>query len=136
MNYLTFPFEKSASLLIKTDAEKKIIVVEVAESEIEIFQSLNYRTQKEFTRPLALKFTSSLVQSLSLQQFKFDAEQFLIESETNRVRGIQLIKKTSDKGKYIQSYAGFSLAIIAPIGFAKKFGITLNKTIITIKNKS
>ena len=135
MSYLSFPFEKSATLIIKTGATKKTISVEVANSEIEIFQSLCYREIKDFKNPLALRFTNHLVQSLSLQEFTFDAEQILVEAESNVVRGVQFIKKSKFQGKNIQSYAGFSLAIIAPIGFAKKFGIALNKTIINIKKK-
>ena len=132
MNHLPYPFEKSASLKIKTASKQNSFNVEIADSEIEIFQSLNFRTSKEFKAPLVLKFENPLVQSLSLQKFKFDAEQILVEDGSNIVRGIQLIKKVKGSGKYIQAYAGFSIAILAPIGFAKKFGIVLNKTIIKL----
>ena len=133
MKYLPFPFEQSTSLVIKTAKSINILTAELASSDVEIFQSLNYRAAKDFKSPLVLQFSNPLIQSLSLQQFKFDAEQILIEEGSNVVRGVQLIKKAKASGKYVQAYAGFSLAILAPVGFAKKFGIELNKTIITIK---
>jgi hypothetical protein len=133
MKYLPFPFEQSTLLVIKTAKSINILTAELASSDVEIFQSLNYRAAKDFKSPLVLQFSNPLIQSLSLQQFKFDAEQILIEEASNVVRGVQLIKKSKSNGKYVQAYAGFSLAILAPVGFSKKFGIELNKTIITIK---
>jgi uncharacterized membrane protein (UPF0127 family) len=127
MSNLKYPFEKSALLSINNDAN---LLVEIAESPIEIFQSVNYRTKKDFNLPLVLKFSNPLTQAFSLQEFAFDIEQILIESDTNLVRGIQLIKKHNYAGSNVQSFAGFSLVILAPVGFSKKHGIKLNQTTI------
>jgi hypothetical protein len=99
MSQLNIPFEQSATLLITGLKQPIKIRTELAVSDIEIFQALNYRTKKQFKQPLTLKFSNPLVQSFVKMNFLFTTELIAIDYKTNKVKKIQLLqlkKKTMD----------------------------------------
>ena len=65
--HLAFPFTGSAQLTIKRKKRVKKIEVELATSEIEIFQSACYRSAKDLQKPLVLVFSNPTIQSFTLQ---------------------------------------------------------------------
>ena len=86
MKHLPFPFDANIVLQIKTGKKKEQLVCELAASTIEIYQSLNYRSKKDFKIPLVLQFESSIVQSLSLQNFSFPVEQICIDYRDGKAK--------------------------------------------------
>lgn len=71
MKHLQFPFAETVTLVVKNGKARSSIECELASSEMEIYQSLAYRSKKDFTKPLALVFSSPTVQYLSKQSFDF-----------------------------------------------------------------
>ena len=132
MKNLPFPFEASVVLNIKTGKKKDQLVCELAASTIEIYQSLNYRSKKDFKIPLVLKFESPIVQSLSLQNFSFPVEQICIDYRDGKVKKAGLIRPAKTPGKFIHGYSEFSLVILAPVGTIEKYGITIDLSVCCV----
>ncbi|MEI6596342.1 MAG: hypothetical protein WCO28_12325 [Bacteroidota bacterium] len=132
MKHLPFPFDANIVLQIKTGKKKEQLVCELAASTIEIYQSLNYRSKKDFKIPLVLQFESSIVQSLSLQNFSFPVEQICIDYRDGKAKKAGLIRPAKTPGKFIHGYSEFSLVILAPVGTIKKLGITVDLTVCTV----
>ena len=135
MKHLSFPFESSTALQIKTGKKKDQLICELATSDIEIYQSLNYRAKKDFKIPLVLQFESPIVQSLSLQNFSFPVEQICIDYRDGKVKKTGIISPSKTQGKFIHGYSEFSLVILAPVGTIKKYGITIDLSVFKLTNK-
>lgn len=133
MTHLPFPFAHKAQIDIKNEAGFKQVDAELAASEIEIFQSAAYRTDKDLPRPLVLLFDDATQQQFSKQDLSTPLEQILIEANTGKVVGIYPILPNPSKGRFIQCFSGLQAVILALPGFAKKHGIQLHKTIVGIK---
>ena len=129
MKHLPFPFDANIVLQIKTGKKKEQLVCELAASTIEIYQSLNYRSKKDFKIPLVLQFESSIVQSLSLQNFSFPVEQICIDYRDGKAKKAGLIRPAKTPGKFIHGYSEFSLVILAPVGTIEKYGSTIDLTV-------
>ncbi|MBU3715216.1 MAG: hypothetical protein FGM46_09780, partial [Ferruginibacter sp.] len=71
MQHLNYPFDQTVTLNITTGGKKILLEAELASSEMEIYQSLNYRQPDEFTRPLVLRFQNPNIQYFSKQSFAF-----------------------------------------------------------------
>lgn len=133
MSQLNTPFEHLATLLISKGKNQLKIETELASSDIEIFQSLNYRRKKDFTQPLTLKFSNPLAQSFVKINFLFPVELISIDYITNKVKKIQLIPTNENKGDFIQGFSEYSVAVFAPRGFSKTNKIEEGVTSIKIK---
>ena len=133
MSQLNIPFNQSTSLIVSTDKQPLKINTELATSDIEIFQGLNYRTKKEFTKPLTLKFSNPLVQSFVKINFSFPVEMIAVDYLTNKVKKTQFIPAKKEGGDFIQGYSEYALVILAPKGFCKSNKIQEDVTIIKIK---
>jgi len=133
MNRLNTPFEKTCTLLFTTGKHFLKIKTELASSDVEIFQSLNYRTKKEFTQPLTLKFSNPLVQSFVKISFHFPVEMIAVDYITNKVKKSQYVPAKKEEGDYIQGFSEYSLVLYAPRGFCKKNKILEDSTTIVIK---
>ena len=134
MKHLSFPFINTCDLQLKTKVAEKVITCELAESVIEIFQSLNFRKAKDFTIPLVLKIENTNIQSFVLTNYSFQVEHICID-EKNMVDKTytQFVSKTT--ASFVQSFSAFKFIILAPVGFIKKYKIKEKDTIISLINK-
>ena len=133
MNHLSYPFALSVTVIIKTGRIAIKTQTERASTDVEIYQALNYRTVKEFNRPLTLLFSNPLVQSFTKFNFSFATELIAVDYKSNPVKKIQTIQPKKGQGDFIQGFSEYSLVILAPKGFCKKNNIEEAKTLITIK---
>lgn len=133
MKHLKFPFAENVTIEITNGKKKAIVECELASSEIEIFQSLSYRTKKDFKKPLVLLFDNPTTQYLSRQSFNFPVIQVTVNYGNNLVKKVSLVPKSNkENGQYIQSYAEFSLVLFLPFDSELKKLIVENKTIINV----
>jgi hypothetical protein len=133
MKHLQFPFAETVTLVVKNGKARSRIECELASSEIEIYQSLAYRSKKDFTKPLALVFSSPTVQYLSKQSFDFSLVQVNVDYRSNLVKKVlHLAKSGKSSGSYIQAFSEFSLVLLIPIGHALIKEIVLDESKITI----
>lgn len=133
MKHLKFPFAENVTIEISNGKKKVLVDCELASSEIEIFQSLSYRTKKDFKNPLVLLFDNPTTQYLSRQSFNFSVTQVNVNHGNNLVKKVSLIPKSNkENGQYIQSYAEFSLVLLLPFENELKKLIVENKTIINV----
>jgi uncharacterized membrane protein (UPF0127 family) len=132
MKHLQFPFAENVSIEITNGRKKVLVECELASSEIEIFQSLSYRTKKDFKKPLVLLFYKPTIQYLSRQSFNFPVIQVNVNHGNNVVKKVSLVPKSNkENGQYIQSYAEFSLVLFLPFDSELKKIVVENKTIIS-----
>jgi len=112
MQHLSYPFDQTAKLKI-TNASKTILLeAELASSEIEIFQSLNYRQPDEFIQPLVLQFENPDIQYFSMQSFTFPVVQVCAERKTGLVKRVASIPAQANAGgNFIQCYSEFLLVM-------------------------
>ena len=133
MKHLQYPFAENVTIEITNGKKKVLVNCELASSEIEIFQSLSYRTKKDFKEPLALMFGNPTTQYLSRQSFNFPVVQVNVNHENNLVKKISLVQKSNkENGQYIQSYAEFSLVLLLPLDSELNKIIVENKTLIQV----
>jgi uncharacterized membrane protein (UPF0127 family) len=121
--FLQFPFESTCVLQIK--GEK--ITCELAVSTIEIFQSLNYRSEKDFTTPLVIKFENPNIQSYVLSNYTFPVEHICV-SENKIIERVYIQATSNSNANFIQAFSGYDFVILAPIGFIKQYDIKENET--------
>lgn len=133
MSQLNTPFEQSTSLIISTGNQRLKIKTELAISDIEIFQALNYRSKKDFTQPLTLKFRNPLAQSFVKINFSFPVEMIAVDYLTNKVKKTQFIPAKKEGGVFIQGFSEYSIVVFAPKGFCKGNKIEEEKTVIQLK---
>ena len=133
MNKLNTPFESTGTLLVTTSKLSLKLKTELGISDVEIFQALNYRTKKEFTHPLTLKFDNPLAQSFVKLNFLFPVELIAIDYLTNKVKKIQFLPFKKEGGDFIQGFSEYSIVILAPRGFAKTNKIEEGVTSIKLK---
>ena len=130
MHHIRFPFAESIDLSIVKAGKTTIINCELASSDVEIFQSLNYRKKSIFKRPLVLKFASPTLETYSSQNFDFAVEQICVDHVTNVVKKISVISPHKRTGTILQGYTEFSIVILAPVGFAREYRVKEDNTII------
>jgi uncharacterized membrane protein (UPF0127 family) len=134
MKHLQFPFAENVTIEISNGKKKVLVDCELATSEIEIFQSLSYRTKIDFKKPLVLLFDNPTTQHLSRQSFNFPVIQVNVNHGNNLVKKVSLVPKSNKvNGQYIQSYAEFSLVLLLLVDSELKKLIVENKTIISLK---
>ena len=134
MKHLQFPFAENVTIEITNGRKKVLVECELASSEIEIFQSLSYRTKKDFKKPLVLLFDNPTTQYLSRQSFNFPVIQVNVSSSSNLVKKVSFVPKSNkENGQYIQSFAEFSIVLLLPVDSELKKQIVENKTIISLK---
>ena len=137
MQILNFPFSNSVQVNISNDSEVNQLECELAHSDLEIFQSLNFRKEKHFNKPLALRFANPLAQSFTRQSFDFPVEQIIVDYKNNTVKSIETIypdtKQNTKPSLYsFKAYTNCSLVILAPKGLTKKRNIQVAKTKIIV----
>ena len=131
MKHLQFPFNDECIIAIKHDKNTVEIICELATSPIEIFQSLTFRKETDFTIPLILKFSNPNVQSFALSNYDFSVKHICVD-ENNMVDKIYVQPASKSKAQFIQSYSSFSFIILAPVGLLKKYSIQEKITSITL----
>ena len=133
MKHLSFPFINTCELQLKTKVAEKVITCELAESVVELFQSLNFRKAKDFTVPLVLKIENPNIQSSVLTNYFFPVEHICID-ENNIVDKTytQFVSKTT--APFVQSFSGFKLIVLAPVGFVKKYKVKEKETTTSLIN--
>ena len=134
MKHLSFPFNNTCELLLRTKDAEKVITCELAESVIEIFQSLNFRKAKDFTIPLVLKIENANIQSFVLTNYFFTVEHICVD-ENNIVDKTYTQFVSNATAPFVQSFSVFKFIILAPVGFIKKYKIKEKDTIISLINK-
>ena len=134
MQHLNYPFDQTVTLNITTDGKKILLETELASSEMEIYQSLNYRKPDEFTRPLVLLFQNPNIQYFSKQAFAFPVVQVCCEKKTGLVKRVALITQpTNFEGNFIQCYSEFLLVLYLPPNAPVLKQIKTGSTIIRFK---
>ncbi len=131
MKHIRFPFAESIDLSIVKGGKTTIINCELASSDVEIFQSLNYRKKSIFKRPLVLQFSNPLLQTYSALNFDFAVEQICVDHVTNVVKKISVISPHKKTGSFLQGYSEFSIVILAPVGFAREYRVKEDNTLIS-----
>jgi uncharacterized membrane protein (UPF0127 family) len=126
--YLPFPFVNNCTIQIDNGAKTKQLTCELATSAVEIFQSLNYRKTKDFTKPLVLQFPLDNVPSFIWSNYAFAVEHICIDEKDKVVRLYRQLPKKST-APFIQAVA-YKLLILAPLGFTEQHKIKENDTII------
>lgn len=115
MQHLSYPFDQTAKLTITTGSKKILLEAELASSEIEIYQSLNYRQPDEFIQPLALRFQDPNIQYFSRQCFAFPVVQVCVDWNTGLVKRVASIAAQANTGgNFIQCYSEFLLVLFLP----------------------
>lgn len=138
MQIINYPFKKSGTITLTNEILSNSIDCELAITDIEIFQSLNYRKEKHFKKPLALIFNNPKAHSFTKLNFQFAVEQICVDHKDNKVKKIEIIfpDKNLEKNKInttnLKSYSDYSLVILAPQGLIKSKNIQINKTKILI----
>ena len=134
MKHLQFPFAEKVTIELTNGKKKVLVDCELASSEIEIFQSLSYRTKKDFKKPLVLLFDNPTTQYLSRQSFNFPVIQINVSYSSNLVKKVSFVPKSNkENGQYIQSFSEFSIVLLLPVDSVLKKLIVENKTIISLK---
>ncbi len=134
MQHLRYPFNQIAKLTITTGNKKILLEAELASSEIEIYQSLNYRQSEEFTRPLVLRFQNPNIQYFSKQSFTFPVVQVCCEKKTGLVKRVAPITEpTNSEENFIQCYSEFLLVLFLPPNAPALKQIKTGSTIIRFK---
>ena len=131
MKHLSFPFSNTCGLQLKTKDPEKAISCELAESVIEIFQSLNFRNEKDFKIPLVLKIEDANIQSFVLTNYSFPVEHICI-GEKNIVDKTYTQFVSNTTAPFVQSFSGFKFVLLAPVGFIKKYKIKERGTTISL----
>lgn len=124
-NYLQFPFGSTCVLQLQNEN----VICELAVSTIEIFQSLNFRNEKDFTTPLVIKFENPNIQSYVLSNYSFPVEHICV-SENKIVEKMYLQGASDPKANFIQAFSSYDFVILAPIGFIEKYTLTEKETTI------
>ena len=115
MQHLSYPFDQTAKLKITNGSKKFLLEAELASSEIEIYQSLNYRQPDEFIQPLVLRFHNPDIQYFSRQSFAFPVVQVCAEKKTGLVKRVAPIAAQANTGgNFIQCYSEFLLVLFLP----------------------
>ena len=115
MQHLSYPFDQTAELKITTGSKKILLEVELASSEMEIYQSLNYRQPNEFIQPLVLRFHNPDIQYFSRQSFAFPVVQVCVDWKTGLVKRVATIAAQANTGgNFIQCYSEFLLVLFLP----------------------
>ena len=115
MKHLNYPFDQTAKLKITTGSKKILLEAELASSEIEIYQSLNYRQPDEFIQPLVLRFHNPDIQYFSRQSFAFPVVQVCVDWKTGLVKRVASIAAQANTGgNFIQCYSEFLLVLFLP----------------------
>jgi hypothetical protein len=115
MKHLSYPFDQAAKLKITNGSKKILLEAELASSEIEIYQSLNYREPDEFIKPLVLRFQNPDIQYFSMQSFSFPVVQVCAERKTGLVKRVASIAaQVNTGGNFIQCYSEFLLVLFLP----------------------
>ena len=131
MIHLSFPFSNTCELQLKTKDPEKAISCELAESVIEIFQSLNFRNEKDFKIPLVLKIEDANIQSFVLTNYSFPVEHICI-GEKNIVDKTYTQFVSNTTAPFVQSFSGFKFVILSAVGFIKKYKIKEKWTTISL----
>ena len=137
MQVLNYPFRKTVKIQIENDFMVNHLDCELAVSDLEIFQSLNYRKEKHFSKPLALLFSNPLAKSFSRQEFDFPVEKIEVDYKNNRVKSIDTIYPNKNKTlnntlDCLTAYSNCSLVILAPQGLTNVKNIRVAKTSIKL----
>jgi hypothetical protein len=133
MSKLNTPFAQTTSITIVTGKSTFKVGTELASSDIEIFQSLNYRSKKEFTKPLTLRFGNPLAQSFVKFNFNFSVELIAVDYLSHKVKKLQVIPAKKGGGDFIQGFSEYSIVVFAPIGFSKAHKIKEGESTLTSK---
>lgn len=134
MQILPFPFKNTVQLHLANDNQTKVLNCELAATDLEIFQCLNFRKLEHFNKPLALRFDNPKAQSFSKINFEFPVEQIAVDAISQKVKELTTIYPAKNKNKLpnLKSYANFGLVILAPKGYIRNHNIKLEKTKIAV----
>jgi len=134
MQILQFPFKQTAKLNIANSFQTQQLDCELATTDLEIFQSLNFRTKEEFKKPLVLVFSNPNAQSFSRINFQFPVEQITVDATSHVVKEITTIYPAHNKetSMSLKAYSNYGIVILAPKGSSKQHNITLDKTRIAV----
>ncbi|MDQ6757500.1 MAG: hypothetical protein M3004_11255 [Bacteroidota bacterium] len=133
--HLKFPFSQTCLIQIRKKKIEKSVTCELAQSVIEIFQSLKFREKKDFIIPLVLKFENPNIQSFVLSDYAFSVEHICID-ENNIVDKLYTQPFSKIEATFIQGYSSFKFIILAPVGFIKDYKIEEKTTAISLINLS
>lgn len=124
MNQVSFPFGNKCYFSFGIGRQKLAPVeAEEAVTTAEIYQSLNHRSAHSFRKPLVLNFPSSEQQSAVWFGYSFDVEVLLIDAGGVISKTFVMPKHKEGDALFVQFFVDYAYAILAPVGFCKKWGI-------------
>ena len=127
MQQLSFPFSNKCYFSICEGRQHYApIEAEEAVTASEIYQSLNYRNQFQFRKPLVLHFPSIDQQSAVWFGYSFDVEVMLVDATGNISKTFRMPKRREGDALFVQFFIDCAYAIIVPVGFCKKWNIREN----------
>ena len=124
MQQLSFPFNNKCYFSI-CEGNRSYAPVEAEEAvtTAEIYQSLNYRSQHQFRKPLVLHFPAVEQQSAVWFGYSFDVEVILVDAEGSISKTFVMPKRREGDALFVQFFIDCAYAILVPVGFCKKWNI-------------
>lgn len=124
MQQLSFPFSNKCYFSI-CDGNRSYAPIEAEEgvTAAEIYQSLNYRNQFQFRKPLVLHFPGVDQQTAVWFGYSFDVEVILIDANGSIAKTFTMPKRKDGDALFVQFFIDYAYAILVPVGFCKKWNI-------------
>lgn len=124
MNQLSFPFSNKCYFSFGNGKQQLAPVeAEEAVTTAEIYQSLNHRSVHSFRKPLVLHFPGTDQQSAVWFGYSFDVEVILVDAHGAISKTFVMPKHKGGDALFVQFFVDYAYAILAPVGFCKKWGV-------------
>jgi Uncharacterized ACR, COG1430 len=124
MQQLSFPFSNKCYFSIcEGRRHYSPIEAEEAITTAEIYQSLNYRSQFQFRKPLVLHFPGVDQQTAVWFGYSFDVEVILVDASGTISKTFTMPKRREGDALFVQFFIDCAYAILVPVGFCKKWDI-------------
>lgn len=105
-----------------------LVEAEEAVTPAEVYQALNYRSRLHFTRPLVLHFENPAVGTPVWFGFSFDVELLVVDAAGCVQQVLALPKRQTNDALFVQFFADYAFAILAPAGFSREWQVAPQHT--------
>ncbi|MBP6686676.1 MAG: DUF192 domain-containing protein [Lacibacter sp.] len=124
MQQLSFPFSNKCYFSF-AEGRRQYAPIEAEEAitTAEIYQSLNYRTQFQFRKPLVLHFPVADQQTAVWFGYNFDVEVILVNANGTISKTLYMPRWREGDALFVQFFIDCAYAILVPVGFCKKWNI-------------
>jgi Uncharacterized ACR, COG1430 len=124
MNQLSYPFSNKCYFSFSEGTRRYAPVeAEEAVTSAEIYQSLNFRNQHQFRKPLVLHFPGVDQQTAVWFGYSFDVELILVDATGSISKIVHMPKHREGDALFVQFFIDCAYAILVPVGFCKKWNL-------------